>query len=163
MKKFLIVSKNNLIFSIIISFLILLFSSSHTASLTPDKYQTKAYINKEYFIILVNLNINIFLMTEIVELNFSNDGTFSLKSDLFDEPAYGTYEKNFLLIKGEGETVRFIDETLGEMEMSYDFVGLPIGFQSFFILGNGSRDFTFIEDNETEIFTSQFIFMGPGF
>jgi hypothetical protein len=145
-------SKNKLIFSCIVSFSILFSSSSHAAGLNPDSYKAK------YYVILFGF---VFFLPEIVELDFSDNGTFSLSSDLWDEPAEGTYEKNSLLLKGEGTTGKFFDVDFEEeIEISYDFVGLPIGLRGVFMMGIGSRDLIFEDGLEIP---EPFIFEGFGF
>jgi len=143
--------------------LIVVVCAQPAAGFYGSRLKAQALFNKEYFVLLVNLAPAIFFMTELVELNFADNGTFHLKSDLFDQPALGTYQRDFLRVRAEGKTVRFIDETLGDMEMSFFFSGLPLGFSGFFINGVGTRDFTFYEDNATRVFTSAFIYFGPGF
>lgn len=148
---------------VVMYLLIVVVCAQPAAGFSRNRFKAQALFNKEYFVLLINLSPAIFLMTEIVELNFADNGTFSLKSDLFDQPALGTYQRDFLRVRAEGKTVRFIDETLGDMEMSFILSGLPLGFSGFFINGIGTRDFTFYEDNATTVFTSSFIYFGPGF
>jgi hypothetical protein len=56
-----------------------------------------------------------FFLTEVVDLVLNSDATFSLKSDLFVEPARGTYQQNNrVAIKAQGTTGRFFDPDFQE-------------------------------------------------
>jgi len=150
-------SKNKLIFSCIVALSILFSSYSHAAGFNNNLYESESYVDK-YFIVLLGF---VFFLPEIVELDLPDNGTFSLSSDLWDEPAKGTYEKNSLLLKGEGRTGKFFDVDFEEeIEISYDFVGLPIGLRGVFMMGIGSRDLIFEDGLEIP---EPFIFEGFGF
>ena len=152
--------KNKTAFSIIVSIIIILFlylPSAHASDRTP--LNTFSTINKEYYVVLFGF---VFFLPEIVELDFSDNGTFSLTSDLWDEPANGTYDKNTFLIKGAGTTGIFYDLDFEEMiEIQYSFSGLPIGLRDFYVIGTGTRKFTFLKESKTV--SENFIFTGPGF
>jgi hypothetical protein len=152
--------KNKLILFCIISLIILFYSSAQSSALKPDVFKPKKYLDKEFFILLLNVGPPFPGMVEFVELFLSDDGSFHLNSDFWAAPAEGIYEKNILVLKAEGTTDRYIEEYLGEIKLSYNFVGLPLGFQAFFMLGIGTRQLTF-GDNST--ISAPFMFWGPGF
>lgn len=113
---------------------------------------------KQYFLILFGF---VFFLPEIIELHLEPDGTFSLQSDLWVEPAQGTYEENIFLLQGSGTTGNFFDPDFEEdIEIQYQFLGLLLGLQDLALLGIGTRDFTF-EDGLTV--PENFIFTGLGF
>jgi len=152
--------KNRLILFCRISLIILFYSSVQAAALKPEVFKPKKYLEKEFFMLLLNVGPPFWGMVEFVELFLADDGSFHLNSDLWDAPAEGIYEKNVLVLKAKGTTDRYNDEYLGEIKMSYNFVGLPLGFRAFFMLGIGIRQLTF-DDNST--ISVPFIFEGPGF
>lgn len=115
-------------------------------------------MDKDYFLILFGFK---WLLSEVVTLNFNDNGTFSLSSDLYDMPAQGSYNKNILLVKGEGTTGKFYDVDFAEeIQIDYSLVGLPIGLTGFYMMGIGKRDFTFYSDGFSV--TETIIFSGPG-
>ena len=116
-------------------------------------------IDKNYFVLLFGFK---FLLPEVVTLDFNDNGTFSLSSDLFVAPAKGTYNRGLLFIKGKGETGVFYDVDFEEqISIDYTLVAMPIGLRAFYLMGIGKREFTFISDGFKVIET--FIFQGPGF
>jgi hypothetical protein len=65
-------------------------------------------------------------------------------------------------VKGNGTTGIFFDPDFEEeIEIEYRFIGMPLGLRDVFILGIGSREFTFFEDDFKV--PENFIFVGPGF
>ena len=108
--------KNKIIFSLIVSFCFLFSSSSRAADLNYNSnlHGTKAHVDKEYFLILLGF---VFYLPEIVQFSLTDNGTFSLSSDLFTEPVSGTYENNVLLMKAKGTTGKFIDAEWDNIEM----------------------------------------------
>jgi hypothetical protein len=133
-------------------------SSACTAGTHALLVTNKATIDKEYYLILFGFK---FLLSEIVNLNFSDNGTFSLSSDLYDMPAQGSYDRNIVLVKGQGTTGKFYDVDFAEeINIDYTLVGLPLGFRGFYMLGIGKRTFTFYSDGFNV--TETFIFSGPG-
>ncbi len=120
---------------------------------------TKKLMNKNYLMLLIAFP---YPWPEFVELTLSDNGTFSLKSDFYKEPARGTYESSALVLKGTGTSVQFFDPDYDELvSLTYDFVALPIGFRGFFMLGAGLRNIKYYSDNQTT--SENFIFEGPGF
>ena len=153
-----IVRKHNVVLSIMVSLCFVFSSSVQASSLRAGLLKAQDYIDKEYYVLLLGFR---FFLPEIVELDLSDNGSFSLKSDLWDEAAEGTYENNILLVKGSGTTGNFYDVDFEEyIVMDYTFTGLPVGFQDFFILGTGTRDII-LEDGS--VIFEPFIFEGPGF
>lgn len=150
------------ILSCFITFFIISPSFTHAGDPPLDSNLYQTYVEKEYllFFYYVDLWAGGF---EFVDLELSDNGSFSLSSDLFNEPAHGTYERNLFSLKGRGKTARFVDDILGDMEMIYEFVGIPIGFQAFFMLGVGSREYRFYEESGHKFFSSTFVFGGEGF
>jgi len=133
-------------------------SPLHAAGTRTDTFKNKASVDKNYFLLLFGFK---FLLPEVVTLDFNDNGTFALKSDLYDAPAQGSYDKGLILIKGEGATGKFFDvDFQEEISIDYTLVGMPIGFQGFYIMGIGKRDFTFYSDGFNV--TETFIFQGPG-
>ncbi len=137
----------------------ILFSSPLCgAERSERRMQAKRYIEKEYYTILVSLTL---LLPELVEFSFSDNGTFSLTSDLWDAPAQGTYEKGLCFIRGAASSKKFFDTDFDEeIQMNYDFFGIPLGLRDFFLFGVGLRRITFFSDNATS--REYFIFEGPG-
>jgi hypothetical protein len=124
----------------------------------PQEIQVQQ-AERTYFLYLFGF---VFFLPEIVELDFGEDGTFSLSSDLWVEPTQGTYEENIFIVKGNGTTGIFFDPDFEEeIEIEYRFIGMPLGLRDVFILGIGSREFTFFEDDFKV--PENFIFVGPGF
>ena len=154
-------SKNKLILSVIVPCVIFLSSTSYAAGLNSDSDKIKTYLDKEYYVILFGF---VFYLPEIVHFSLSDNGTFSLSSDLFTKPVQGTYENNIFLLKGEGTTGKFLDSEWDNIEMTYQFTSLPIGLRGFFITGVGKREITFFEEDEEDWQVPEpFIFMGPGY
>jgi hypothetical protein len=109
---------------------------------------------------LVGLTLHI---PELCGIAFSDNGTFTLTSDLWDMPVIGSYEKNSFLITGKGNTSIFYDEDWEElMTIEYSFRAIVIGLREFFILGKGLREFTFQQDNGTKSENVIFIGLGSG-
>jgi hypothetical protein len=135
------------------------FSSSlYGAGIPEPLVRTNRYIEKDYYTILVSLTL---LLPELVEFNFSDNGTFLLTSDLWDEPAQGTYEKGLCFLRGTATSKKFFDTDFDEeIQMSYNFFGIPLGLRDFFLFGVGLRHITFFSDNATS--REYFIFEGPG-
>ena len=149
-------SKNKSLYFILGCCFFLLISASRTHAFDSNYYNINRTINNEYYILLFGF---VFFLPEIVELDLADNGTFSLSSDLFDEPAQGTYQNNILLLRGEGTTGTFFDVDFEEeVEISYNFTSLPIGLRGFFMLGVGSRKFVFEDGVEVQ---EPFIFEGP--
>ncbi len=144
-------------FASITVFLFVSFSLTFGSERTLSKILKT--IEKDYYVILLGLTLG---LPEVDKLELSDNGTFTLTSDLWDEPARGTYEKNIFLIKGEGITSIFYDQEWEElMKIKYSFTGFMLGLRGFFILGTGLREFTFLQDNSSS--SEKIIFMGPGF
>ncbi len=138
------------------------FSFAYGASLEDHKLSRA--IARDYYVLLFtrivvpNTQVAV-IVTEIVEITFSDNGTFALTSDSWDEPAIGAYEKKPLLITAKGETGIFYDQDFEElMEIKYSFTGLP--FRGFFICGMGVRKLKFLKGENTLL--QNFFFMGRG-
>ena len=117
------------------------------------------YINKKYLMLLF---VFPYPWPEFVDLTLSDNGTFSLKSDFYDVPSLGTYNKNSFVVRGTGTSVKYFDLDYDEeVQVAYEFVGLPLGFRNFFMLGTGLRNIHFHSDNHT--ISENFVFEGPGF
>jgi hypothetical protein len=116
--------------------------------------------DREYLVFLLG---NVFFLTEVVDLAFNSDSTFSLKSDLFVQPAQGTYQQNNkVAIKGEGTTGRFFDLDFHEdIEIQYTFTAFSLGLRGFFMLGGGTRKFIFFVDGHAV--SEKFFFLGTGY
>ncbi len=116
-------------------------------------------INKTYLMLLFVMP---YPWPEVVDLHLTDNGTFSLKSDFFYEPSVGKYNKNSFILSGNGISAKYFDKDYDqEVQVSYAFRALSIGFQSFFLLGTGQRNIQFHSDNTTA--DENFIFQGPGF
>lgn len=112
---------------------------------------------RQYITVLVSLTL---LIPEIAELNFSDNGTVFLVSDLWDASAQGTYDRRLFALNAQVETEKFFDAEFDEeIQMSYDFRALPVGLRGFFMLGVGIRHITFFSDDK--VTTEYFIFWGP--
>lgn len=117
------------------------------------------HYNKDYLMLLIAFP---YPWPEFVQLHLSDNGTFSLKSDFYAEPARGTYEKQSFLVRGRGTTATFFDPDYDEeITLSYDFVTLSMGLRNFFLLGTGLRLIRYFSDNQTT--SENFILQGPGF
>ncbi len=151
-------SKNTVILACIVCFCLLFSFHGQAAGFNSEYLSTQDNIDKDYYIVLIGF---VFFLPEIVELHFSDNGTFSLKSDLWDQAAVGTYENNILLLKGNGTTGNFYDVDFDEyIEMNYNFTSHPLGLRDFFMMGIGSREIT-LENGDPIL--EPFIFEGPGF
>lgn len=142
-------------------FITVLFPLCAHSSNTRLKKQTRAQVfDREYFVFLFG---NVFFLLEIVDLTFSSDGTFSLSSDLFNQPAQGTYnQENAFVLKAEGTTGKFYDTDFKEdIEIQYQFNAHPLGLRDFFVTARGSRKFIFYKDGHSV--SEKFIFFGSGF
>lgn len=130
----------------------------YSASLQSLDQVLKQPPEKQYFLLLIGF---VFFLPEVVELDLKPDGTFSLSSDLWVEPAQGTYEDGVFLLSGSGTTGDFFDPDFEEIiEIQYRFIGVSLGLRDALFLGIGSREFTF-EDGL--LIPENFIFTGPGF
>jgi len=133
--------------------------TAHAADIRPARIKSAATLEKNYFLLLFGFK---FLLPEVVTLDFNDNGTFSLSSDLFDAPATGNYKKGLFLINGRGSTGMFYDVDFQEqISIDYTLTALSIGFRAFYLMGIGKREFTFFSDGFKVIET--FIFQGPGF
>ena len=150
--------RNKAVFTCLICFILVHASVSHAAGTYYNSFQIQKHLDKEYFTILFGF---VFLLPEIVEFDFCDNGTFSLKSDLWDEAAVGSYEKGIVLLRGQGTTGVYYSSDFEEnIEIDYSFTGYPLGLSDFFMLGIGSREFTFEDGVKV---SEAFIFEGPGF
>jgi len=150
------ITKSILIYTV--GFCMICSASAYAAGAASGLYKAKGSTDRNYFLILFGFR---FLLPEVVNLDFNDNGTFSLSSDLFDMPAEGSYNKNLLMVKGQGSTGKFYDIDFEEdIRIDYTIVGLPIGLQGFYLMGVGKRDFTFYADDFS--ITETFIFQGPG-
>ncbi len=139
--------------------MLLCVSPLHAAGVRTNTLKNKTAVDKNYFLLLFGFK---WRLPEVVNLDFNDNGTFALKSDLYDAPAQGSYNKGLILIKGEGGTGKFFDiDFQEEISIDYTLVGMPIGFQGFYIMGIGRRNFTFSSDGFTV--NETFIFQGPGY
>ncbi len=142
-------------------FLVVLLVTSFSFSFGSDDFLERILKNskKNYHIFLMGMKLR---MPEIDKLEFADNGTFTLISDLWDVPVLGTYEKRAKRIKGSGETGMFYDEDWKEiMEISCSFKGFGIGLRSSFIIGSGVRQFAYPETSTSS--SESIIFMGLAF
>jgi hypothetical protein len=150
--------KYKIAFAGVLALVVLCAAPLHAAGSRAALFKNKAVVDKNYFLLLFGFK---FLLPEVVNLDFNDNGTFALNSDLYDAPARGSYDKGLILIRGEGATGRFYDvDFQEEISIDYSLVGMPIGFQGFYIMGIGKRDFTFYSDGFSV--SETFIFQGPG-
>jgi hypothetical protein len=114
----------------------------------------------EYLVFLLG---NAFFLPEFVDITFNSDFSVSLKSDLFVQPAQGTYlQDNKFTIKAEATTGKFFDPDFQEdIEIQYAFTCVPLGLRGFFMIGGGSRTFIFFVDGHSV--PERFFFFGTGF
>jgi hypothetical protein len=150
--------KRSCLYACVLCWLLFALSATCGPGRTAGAAQA-SYFNKHYFMLLIAFP---YPWPEFVDLQLADNGSFSLKSDFFREPARGTYQKNAALLKGTGQSVRFFDTDYDVViSLAYDFVGMPLGFRNFFMLGTGMRTIRFYSDNNT--ISENFIFQGPGF
>jgi len=118
-------------------------------------------LDREYIAFLLG---TVFLLPEVIDLTLASDNTFSLRSDLFIQPASGTYyQENFFLLHAQGTTGKFFDPDFQEeIEIQYDFRVRPMGFSSRLVVGSGTRIFIFSKDG-TPPTPERFIYCGSGF
>jgi hypothetical protein len=118
-------------------------------------------LDREYIAFLLG---TVFLLTEVIDLTLASDNTFSLGSDLFIQPATGTYhQENFFLLHALGTTGKFFDPDFQEeIEIQYDFRIRPMGFSNRLVVGSGVRTFIFSK-NGTPPTEERFIYCGSGF
>jgi hypothetical protein len=143
--------------SAILIFLILFLSSVYASDQTLKK--NLKTLGDEYFLLLFT---TIYVPPEIVEVEFFDNGTFTLTSDYWDGTVTGTYGKNRFFLNGKGSTGIYYDMKFEELvEISYAFTSLPlINLRRFFMLGTGARKFTFPQSDNT--LSESFFFLGPG-
>ena len=148
--------KQRLLFIVAFVSVLTLYSSVCASARAVPVAQTG--IEKQYITVLLSLTL---LIPEIAELDFSDNGTVSLVSDLWDATAVGTYNRRLFTLNAQLETQKFFDTDFDEeIQMSYDFTALPVGLRGFFMLGVGIRHITFFSDNK--VTTEYFFIEGPG-
>jgi hypothetical protein len=118
-------------------------------------------LDREYIAFLLG---TVFFLPEVIDLTLLSDNTFSIKSDLFLQPATGTYhQQNFFLLHAQGTTGKFFDPDFQEdIEIQYDFRIRPMGFGNRLVAGSGTRIFVFSKDG-TPPTPERFIYCGTGF
>jgi hypothetical protein len=118
-------------------------------------------LDREYIAFLLG---TVFFLPEVIDLTLLSDNTFSIRSDLFIQPATGTYhQENFFLLHAQGTTGKFFDPDFQEdIEIQYDFRVRPMGFRSNLVAGSGTRTFIFSKDG-TPPTPERFIYCGSGF
>jgi hypothetical protein len=118
-------------------------------------------LDKEYIAFLLG---TVFFLPEVIDLTLLSDNTFSIRSDLFIQPAEGTYhQENFFLLHAQGTTGKFFDPDFQEdIEIQYDFRVRPMGFRNNLVAGSGTRTFIFSKDG-TPPTPERFIYCGSGF
>jgi hypothetical protein len=118
-------------------------------------------LDREYIAFLLG---TVFFLPEVIDLTLAEDNSFSLKSDLFIQPATGTYhQENIFLLHAQGTTGKFFDPDFQEeIEIQYDFRVRPMGFSNRLVVGSGTRTFIFSKDG-TPPTPERFIYCGSGF
>jgi len=118
-------------------------------------------LDREYIAFLLGA---VFFLPEVIDLALLSDNTFSLRSDLWIQPATGTYnQENFFLLHAQGTTGNFFDPDFQEdIEIQYDFRIRPMGFRNRLVAGSGTRTFIFSKDG-TPPTPERFIYYGTGF
>jgi hypothetical protein len=118
-------------------------------------------LDREYIAFLLG---TVFFLPEVIDLTLLSDNTFSIRSDLFIQPATGTYhQENFFLLHAQGTTGKFFDPDFQEdIEIQYDFRVRPMGFRNRLVAGSGTRTFIFTKDG-TPPTPERFIYCGSGF
>ncbi len=132
-----------------------------SGDLSGNKYNS---LSEEYYVLLftpvVIKNVKSFT-TEIVEIDFSDNNTFCLISDIWEQPACGSYDKKRGAVRSEGTTGLYYDEQFELMEIKYIFTNIPLsGIRKHFIFGIGERKFKFSKEDNN--FSQRFFFMGRG-
>lgn len=98
-------TKTTFIVSVFIIILFCFFSFAFGAgSASINMFRT---INKNYLVSLIG---HVYRLPEWDVIEFNDNGTFILTSDMWDAPAIGTYEITTSTIKAEGTTGIYYDE-----------------------------------------------------
>ena len=140
---------------------IIIISPRHNDFFAASAQVAPPALDREYIAFLLG---TVFFLPEVIDLTLLSDNTFSVRSDLFIQPATGTYhQENFFLLHAQGTTGKFFDPDFQEdIEIQYDFRVRPMGFRNRLVAGSGTRTFIFTKDG-TPPTPERFIYCGSGF
>ena len=119
-------------------FFIIIILPHHNAYPASAVQVAPPSLDREYIAFLLG---TVFFLPEVIDLTLLSDNTFSIRSDLFIQPATGTYHReNFFLLHAQGTTGKFFDPDFQEdIEIQYDFRIRPMGFRNRLAAGSGDR------------------------